>query len=221
MAGLGDYGVFRSVVSATFDARMLLRLSLFLVALLCAALLQAQTAREAEEDVIIAMYFDTLAPVRAMHEPVDLPDTATVYRSGVQVDLNLIPLRVYAKRGMLFVHPDSIASWAALEELDLFASLLKRACKRPMGGRRLFDIAKLHHQPGRAVRAVDPIGTGRDPHFWHVVRFSRVAFDAEMTRACFYADVHCGLECAAGSVYFVQKVDGQWRTAGSTLLWIS
>ncbi|MFC2185704.1 hypothetical protein ACFCT7_00210 [Fulvivirgaceae bacterium LMO-SS25] len=53
------------------------------------------------------------------------------------------------------------------------------------------------------------------------VRFSRVAFDDEFNRGCFYYSFVCGGECGEGVIVFIRKVKGKWIIEGIRQLWIS
>lgn len=53
------------------------------------------------------------------------------------------------------------------------------------------------------------------------VKFSRVAFNDDLTKGCFYYSFVCGGECGEGLMIFVKKVDNKWKIEGSRQLWIS
>lgn len=53
------------------------------------------------------------------------------------------------------------------------------------------------------------------------VTFSRVAFNDDLTRGCFYYSFVCGGECGEGAMIFIKKMDNKWIIEGSRQLWIS
>ncbi|HEX4999404.1 MAG TPA: hypothetical protein VFY29_14345 [Terriglobia bacterium] len=46
---------------------------------------------------------------------------------------------------------------------------------------------------------------------WDYVQVSAVGFNPSRTRAMVYMAYHCGMRCAGGTHYFLEKVDGAWR----------
>jgi len=53
------------------------------------------------------------------------------------------------------------------------------------------------------------------------ITFSRVAFNDDLNKGCFYYSFYCGNECGEGVMFFVKKEDGKWIIEGSRELWIS
>lgn len=51
--------------------------------------------------------------------------------------------------------------------------------------------------------------------------FSRVVFNKDETRACYYYQEYCGRLCGGGYLVFVERTDGTWKLRATHLLWIS
>ncbi|MCE7057241.1 hypothetical protein LZF95_21345 [Algoriphagus sp. AGSA1] len=51
--------------------------------------------------------------------------------------------------------------------------------------------------------------------------FSRVVFNQDGTKACYYYMEHCGPNCGYGYLVFVERTDGTWKLKTKHQLWIS
>lgn len=53
------------------------------------------------------------------------------------------------------------------------------------------------------------------------IRFSRVGFNKDKTRALIYYETRCGSECGSGNYGFFVKENGKWIVEAAAPLWIS
>jgi len=60
----------------------------------------------------------------------------------------------------------------------------------------------------------------RFPSGYGAMRFSRVAFNRELTEAFFYTEHLCGL-CGEGQFVYMRKTGDKWVVADTALTWIS
>jgi len=51
--------------------------------------------------------------------------------------------------------------------------------------------------------------------------FSRVGFNADMTKAILYSETRCGILCAYGGYVFLERNNGKWNVTGGFLCWQS
>ncbi|WP_192348605.1 hypothetical protein [Algoriphagus sp. Y33] len=51
--------------------------------------------------------------------------------------------------------------------------------------------------------------------------FSRVVFNQDRTKVCYYYREHCGPNCGYGYLVFVERTDGTWKLKIKHQLWIS
>jgi len=51
--------------------------------------------------------------------------------------------------------------------------------------------------------------------------YSRIIFSNDFNKACFYFELHCGLLCGFGNVYYCEKKDGHWVIFREVPIWIS
>jgi len=51
--------------------------------------------------------------------------------------------------------------------------------------------------------------------------FSRVAFNADRTKAAYYYQEHCGFLCGYGYIVFVERTANGWKVIGKNMVWIS
>jgi len=51
--------------------------------------------------------------------------------------------------------------------------------------------------------------------------FSRVVFNEDRTRACYYYEEYCGRLCGYGYLVFVERTKGTWKLVRKHQLWIS
>jgi hypothetical protein len=54
-----------------------------------------------------------------------------------------------------------------------------------------------------------------------IARFSRVSFNSDFTKACFFQSLSCGPESGGGLFVFAEKVDTQWKIVLRHLIWVS
>ena len=50
---------------------------------------------------------------------------------------------------------------------------------------------------------------------------SRVVFNSDSTKACFYFGYHCGGECGTGELVFAELTDKKWKVVAKRQLWVS
>ena len=53
------------------------------------------------------------------------------------------------------------------------------------------------------------------------LRVSAVAYNHRMDQALVYATYHCGMLCAEGDMFLLEKIDGYWVIRDAIMLWIS
>lgn len=54
-----------------------------------------------------------------------------------------------------------------------------------------------------------------------ILTFSRVVFDENKTKACYYYKEYCGSDCGYGYMVFVERINGEWNLKAKSQLWIS
>jgi hypothetical protein len=88
---------------------------------------------------------------------------------------------------------------------------------------RVIDLPKLktNYSYSLAPAPLDYWKKRRGQENAGVVGFSSVYFDAQKQRACVYATYWCGELCGDGTIYFLEKKDGQWSIIGSRCMWVS
>ena len=53
------------------------------------------------------------------------------------------------------------------------------------------------------------------------LKFSRVVFNKDKTKACYYYEEYCGRLCGYGYFVFVERSGGTWKLKAKHQLWIS
>ena len=161
--------------------------------------IDASTLTRLEEEVVL-LYFDTLTDAK-----------------DILLDSELRP---FAKQMMLQdlsppdpEHPKCPVGMGGGVD-SLFAALELKAWQQKDAHR--FPVEALKQRGTHHIRTT---GQRREAEEW--VSFSRVTFDADMQRACFYAENVCGGLCGSGWMFLLQKKNGRWTTALKTMLWIS
>ncbi|MDP2041320.1 MAG: hypothetical protein Q8S14_06320 [Algoriphagus sp.] len=54
-----------------------------------------------------------------------------------------------------------------------------------------------------------------------ILTFSRIVFNENKTKACFYYKEYCGSDCGYGYMVFVERINGKWNLKAKSQLWIS
>lgn len=116
---------------------------------------------------------------------------------------------------------ESILFKANFSEIDitfrpLLIKLIDSSASRPL------DIAKLKSRYNYQVDytykedkyPISVIKIGR-------IKISNPVFNSNLTMACIYSEIICSGECGGGSIFFLRKVNGQWKIEGQRELWIS
>jgi len=54
-----------------------------------------------------------------------------------------------------------------------------------------------------------------------VIKFSRVSFNYDFSKACFYQSISCGHGCGGGLFIFAERLNNRWRIVLKHLIWVS
>lgn len=169
---------------------------LLLPLLLLPARLHAQNPSDIAEDLIIDLYFDTLAG-RGNQKHVVMDDLLRPIKDQDLYFLDLCGPRT--------------ANWHP-EDADLLGS----ACRDSLRACRHF-----HLRP-EVPRSRSNADTTREfDERRTFVSFSHVTFSQDGSRACFYGEMVCGGLCGSGWLIVVERVKKRWRTKWREMLWIS
>lgn len=184
-----------------------------LAALVCnASWTNAQSIYEAVETEIITLYFDTIVPSYLDQRVEGHPQSPHFERAVIYVDTVLGDI---AK----MTYGDLFCAYIMDDPWDGRAELYAGGCGDSTLKARPFDLDSV---PSTVNRKVAPWSDNVDPTKIKVrARFSRILIDSAFNRAVFYGEIWCGGLCGEGAAWFIEKVDGQWRTRMKRRIWVS
>ena len=82
------------------------------------------------------------------------------------------------------------------------------------------ELEKLTNVGEYHLRPVDYEQTKQD-RIVATLTFSRVVFNEDRTKACYYYKEYCGPLCGYGYLVFAERTAGSWKLKAKHQLWIS
>jgi len=83
-----------------------------------------------------------------------------------------------------------------------------------------FDANALTNTGEYSIRGID-YQPSEDDRIVATIAFSRVVFNEDQGRACYYYQEICGRLCGYGYLVFAEREDGRWKIKGVKELWVS